>query len=146
MVAGDVVNKFLNRPNAIDGTIQKGHPTETVSAAPINVSKQKKFPVKSGYVSEKYNIGESIWSEDISNDPGSIENMLIDFAKDVYDGLNGKENIIRTSPAFQVVKDRIVWYNHTSPRAPMVWLPRYFSSKKQIVDYFIDDVADRTTT
>lgn len=146
MVAGDVVNKFLNRPNAIDGTIQKGQPTEVSAPEPVNVSKQKKFPVKTGYAAEKYNLGNSNWSEGISNDPGSIENMLIDFAKDVYDGLEGKDNIIRNSPAFQVVKDRIVWYNHSSPHAPLVWLPKYFSSKKQIVDYFIDDVADRTTT
>jgi hypothetical protein len=146
MVAGDVVNKFLNRPNALDGTIQKGHPTETTPAPAVNISKQKKFPIKSGYSPEKNNLGESNWSEGITNDPSTIENMLIDFAKDVYDGLEGKENIIINSPAFQVVKDRIAWYNHTSPQAPLVWIPKYFSSKKQIVDYFIDDVADRTTT
>lgn len=146
MVAGDVVNKFLNRPNAIDGTIQKGHPVATTPSEPVNVSKQNKFPIKPGYVAERYNLGDSNWSEGISNDSGSIENMLIDFANHVYDGLEGKDNIIKNSPAFQVVKDRIVWYNHTSPYAPLVWLPKYFSSKKQIVDHFIDDVADRTTT
>lgn len=146
MVAGDVVNKFLGRPNALDGTIQQGKPVgQQTNAVPINTSKQKKFPVKSSYVVEKYNIGDATWMERVSNDPGSIENLLIDFSKEVYDGLNGKENIIRSSPAFQVVKDRVAQYNHTSPGSPMIWLPKYFSSKKQIVDYFIDDVAERAT-
>lgn len=143
MVAGDVVNKFLGRPNAIDGTIQKGKPVEQAPAAPVNIAKQTKFPIKPGYVAEKYNMGDSNWTERISNDSSSIENMLIDFAKTVYDGLNGKEGLIRNSPAFQVVKDRIEFYNHASPGSPMIWLPKYFSSKKQIVDYFIDDVASK---
>lgn len=145
MVAGDVVNKFLGRPNAIDNTIQKGKPVEQAPQMPINISKQTKFPIKSNYIEEKYNTGNSNWMERVSNDPSSIENILIDFAKDVYDGLDGKENIIKSSSSFQIVKDRIVWYNHTSPGSPMVWIPKYFSSKKQIVDYFIDDVARKTT-
>jgi len=146
MVAGDVVNKFLNRPNALDGTLQKGAPTDqSQGVVPANVTKQKKFPVKPGYAPEKYNTGDSLWMERVTNNPSSIEEMLVNFAKTVYDGLDGKENDIRSSPAFQVVKDRIVQYNHASPESPMIWLPRYFGSKKQIVDYFIDDVADRTT-
>jgi hypothetical protein len=147
VVAGDVVNKFLNRPNALDGTMQKVEPIDqsSQSAIPVNVSKQKKFPVKSGYAPEKYNVGDSLWMERVTNNSGSIEYMLVNFAKTVYDGLDGKESLIKSSPAFQVVKDRIVQYNHSSPESPMIWLPRYFGSKKQIVDYFIDDVADRTT-
>lgn len=143
MVAGDVVNKFVGRPNAIDNTIQKGKPIEQ-PAVPINISKQKKFPLKTTYnVNEKYNSRDANWIERIPNDSVSIENMLITFAKEVYDGLNGKENIIKSSASFQVVKDRIIWYNHSSPNSPMIWIPKYFSSKKQIVDYFIDDVAER---
>lgn len=141
MVAGDVVNKFIGRPNALDDTVQKGKPIDQQSSIPIVVSKQKKFPIKLNYIDEKKNIGEYNWMERIQNDPIYIENMLIKFTKDVYDGLNGKENFIKNSPVFDVVKDKITWYNHTSPDAPLVFIPKYFTSKKQIVDYFIDDVA-----
>ena len=143
LVAGDVINKFLGRPNAIDGTNFDKKNKSLESDKPINVSKQKKYHVKSGYVVEKYNLGESNWTENILNNPTAIEKMLIDFTHDVYDGLNNKDNLIINSPSFKVVKDRIVWYNHTSLGSPIIWIPKYFSSKKQIVDYFIDDVAER---
>ena len=143
MVAGDVVNKFVGRPNALDNTIQKGKPVEQSAPTPKSVSKQTKYKVKSSYGNEKYNIGDATWSERVNNDESSIDNLLVNFSKDVYDGLDGKENLIKTSPAFDEVKDRIVWYNHTSPNSPMVWIPKYFSTKKQIVDYFIDDVANK---
>lgn len=143
VIAGDVVNKFLGRPNAFDNTIQKGKPVPDSPPPSTYISKQTKFPVKSNYIPEKYNIGESVWMENILNNDSSIENMLINFTKNVYDGLDGKENIISSSPAFQVVKDRISWYNRTSPNAPMIFIPKYFNSKKQIVDYFIDDIAEK---
>lgn len=147
MVAGDVVNKFLGRPNAFDSTIQSGKPIEIIQPTPIpaNVAKQTKYPIKTGYVLEKNNIGDSNWIERIANNQSSIEEMLIDFTKSVYDGLDGKEEFIKNSSAFQVVRDRIVWYNRASAGAPFIFLPKYFTSKKQIVDYFIDDVAERSS-
>lgn len=140
LVAGDIVNKFLGRPSGLDDTIQHGKPVEK-EPEPVVVSKQTKFPTKPGFPTEKYNINSS-WIENITNDESSIENLLITFAKEVYAGLDGKEQIIRSSPAFQVVKNRIVWYNHNSSGAPFIMLPKYFTSKKQIVDFFIDDVAE----
>lgn len=143
LVAGDVVNKFLGRPNAIDNTIQQGKPIAAPSApaVPTIVSKQTKFPVKPTYADEKKNINSN-WVESVSNDEASISSMLVQFAKDIYSGLNGKEAHITTSPAFQVIRDRIVTYNRASAGDAMVFIPKYFSSKKQIVDMFIDDVAE----
>jgi hypothetical protein len=142
LVAGDVINKFLGRPNALDKTMNKGKETPLVQT-PTNTftAKQTKFPLKTGYVPERY---DSPWIENIPNNESSIEQMLISFAKNVYSGLEEKDNLIRNSPAFNIVKDRIVWHNHTSPNAPIVYLPEYFTSKKQIVDYFIDDVAEKS--
>lgn len=154
LVAGDVVNKFLGRPNALDGTIQDGKPTVTPEGtpsasapavtAPKSISKQTKFPVKSTYIDEKHNIGNANWMESVANNEVSIAAMLIQFAKSVYSGLDGKEATIRTSPAFEVIKDRIVTYNRASAGDTMVFIPKYFTSKKQIVDMFIDDVAENT--
>jgi hypothetical protein len=77
----------------------------------------------------------------VTNDPGSIENMLIEFTKQVYSGLDGHEGVIRSSPIFQAVKNQIAWYNHTAAGAPMVYIPRMYPNKKAIVDHFIDEVA-----
>lgn len=144
LIAGDVINKFLGRPNALDNTLQKGKPV-TEAPAQTFTAKQTKFPVKPGYTQERYNAGNSLWTEQVQNNESSIEQMLIDFAKEVYSGLDGKEDVIRNSPPFHILKDRIVWYNHTSPNAPTIWIPKMFTSKKQMVDYFIDDVAEKSS-
>ncbi len=143
MVAGDVVNKFLGRANAFDGTIQNGKPIEQTQSVPIFISKQTKFKVKPGYSDESKNGGDSIWMERIPNNVTSISDMLVKFAKDVYQGLDGKEDEITNSSAFKIILDRISWYNRTSPDSPMIFIPKYFTSKKQLVDYFIDDVANK---
>jgi len=146
MVAGDVVNKFLGRPNALDNTIQGGKPVNAPVPAPIPlvVSKRTKFPVNKNYTDKKQNLGNSNWVESVVNDEVSITGMLINFTKEVYSGLDGKEAVIRNTPGFQVIKDRIVIYNRSSAGDAMVFIPKFLTSKKQIVDLFIDDVAENT--
>lgn len=145
MVAGDVVNKFIGRPNSLDGTIQHGKPAPSAiqPSAPIHVSTQTKFKINPAYHDEQKNIGTN-WVENISNDEASISAMLVMFTKEVYLGLNGLESIIRTTPGFQVLANKITFYNHTSSGDAMVFIPKYLISKKQIADMFIDDVASAT--
>lgn len=147
MVAGDVVNKFLGRPNALDGTIQNGKPVAVTNKSaptiPIHVATQTKFKLNPSYHIESNNSGASNWVENVHNDPDSIESMLIAFTKQVYQGLNGLEALIKSSPSFQFMKNKIAFYNHSSEGDPFVFIPKQFTSKKQVVDMFIDDVADR---
>ena len=137
-VAGDVINKFMGRPNALDNTVQQGKPVESIPA-PKHVSTQTKFPVQPGY-HEEHAAG---WAENVPNNASAIEGMLIGFAKQVYKGLDGLESNIKSTVGFQVIRDRIVNYNLSSEGDPVVYIPNYFTSKKQIVDYFIDDVAEK---
>lgn len=146
MVAGDVVNKLLGRPNALDGSIQNGKPVDQPSAAPVMpTTRQTKFKVKPSYSMEHNNSGDSAWAENVANNPQSIGEMIISFAKDVYDGLDGKESIIRGTAGFQALQDKIAWYNRTAEGGPVTYIPKMFSSKKQMTDYFIDDVAEKST-
>ena len=71
--------------------------------------------------------------------------MLIKFANEVYDGLSNKDSVIRSSPAFQAVVYKIEWYNQASSGAPLVLIPKMFTSKKSVVDWFIDDVASKSS-
>jgi hypothetical protein len=144
LVAGDVVNKFVGRPNAFDGGLKDGKPI-AATPVPLVTSKQTKFPKQSNYIEEQFNSGDTNWVESVANNDPSITAMLIQFAKDVYNGLEGYENIIRTSPAFEIIKNRIITYNRTTPGQTMVFIPKYFKSKKKIVDLFIDDVAEKAT-
>lgn len=142
MVAGDVINKFLGRPNALDGSIQQGRPTGQTSAPPAaSAVTQTRFKVNPSYRNEQRNVSDT-WIESVPNSESSIELMLVNFAKQVYQGLDGLEAYIRTAPGFQAVKDRIVTYNRLSQGDNFIFIPNYFTSRKQIVDFFIDDVAE----
>lgn len=143
MVAGDVINKLIGRPNALDNTIQKGKPIETQESVPESVpviSTQTKFKVKSNYSDNKYNINNN-WIERVPNTQSGIESMIINFAKEVYEGLDSLDSKIKSSNNFKKIVNNIYWYNHISAGDPIVFLPKEFTSKKQLVDHFIDEVA-----
>lgn len=142
MVAGDVVNKLLGRPNALDGSMQGGKAAP--ASPPMPASTQTKFKGKSSYRIENYNVGDSPWVERVTNNDQGIGDMIVGFAKDVYDGLDGKENIIRQTAGFQAIQSKIADYNHSAEGGPIVYIPPMFRSKKQLVDYFIDDVAEKS--
>lgn len=136
MVAGDAIHALLGSPSALTGTYQEGV-TPSSSSEPVvpsaPASTQKKFPLKS-------DAPLSI-SWPMANTPGNIEEMLIQFAKDTYSGLDGKENLIRSVPSFQGVKEDIEWFNIHNPGTTAIFIPRRYPTKKSLVDHFIDDVA-----
>ncbi len=147
MVAADVINAFLHRPSALTGTLQHGKPVETSPAAeavPEHVSTQTKFPPNPSYHGENLNR-TTAWAVPIHNDPANIENMLIEFAKQVYQGLDGQEDNMKSTPSFKVVADAIEFFNYTATGASFIFIPRMFHSRKDIVDKFIDDVAEKAS-
>lgn len=133
MVAGDVANEVMGRPSALSGTYQRGQESSTSAPPSGPTSTQKKFPPKSD--------GPLPATMTIVNNPQNIENFLVQITKDVYSGLDGKESNIRNSPAFQAVKDNIVWFNTHNEGSSVTFIPGTFRTKKQLVDYYIDDVA-----
>ena len=138
MVAGDVVNKFIGRPNSLDGTYKPGETqTETPAAPSGPVSTQKKYPSK----------GDAPLPSQIplDNNPANIDALIIQIAKDAYSGLDGKEQLIRNTPGFQYVKEKFAWTNVYNPGSRTIIVPPSFSSKKQIADFFIDEVAQADT-
>jgi hypothetical protein len=144
MVAGDVMNHFLNRPNAIDNKIRDGKPVENSPAASVpEAPQQTRFPPNPSYQNAVKNTAAT-WVENTTNDPSSIGQMLINFAKEVYQGLEGHEADMQASPYFQNLVETISWYNHEAPGSPSVFIPRMFTTKKQLVDQFVGDVAAKT--
>lgn len=139
MVMTDFFKKMIGQPNALDGNLKDNKPVGS-SSAPISASKQTKFPLNPSYNNRAYS---DVWQIPIRNTPSDIENLLVGFAKEVYQGLNDFDSEIRSSPAFQLIKNQIVQYNIASPGDNMVFMPKGFTTKKQIVDLFIDDVAQK---
>jgi hypothetical protein len=145
VVAGDMLNKAIGRPSALDDTIQKGKPIEKETPepeTPICHSSQTKFPLRPDYHEEGHNAPNQSWIERYPNTNAGIANMLLDFVKAVYGGLEGKEGQVKSVPSFQAQINEIAWYNHAAAGDPIVFLPRHFKSKKSVVDCFIDEVAN----
>jgi len=67
--------------------------------------------------------------------------MLVGFVKEVYEGLDNQDAAIRSVPGFKTIADNIAWYNHSAAGDPIVFIPKMFVSKKQLVDHFIDQIA-----
>lgn len=150
LVSGDVVNKFLNRPNAIDGTYQRGRTEDestvtNVSAIPVSISNQTKFPINPSYHDEILNTSSSPWIINITNNESNIQQAILDFTKEVYKGLENQDSNILNSNKFNNIVDTITWYNRSSSGGPIVFIPKFFTSKKNLVDHFIDEVASKTT-
>jgi hypothetical protein len=138
MVAGDLGAKMLGMPNALDHTWHPGQQSSSPAAIPTPVTTQTKFkPTGAGT-----EAAPQPWSENVTNDPGSIQNMLVQFTKDVYAGLDGHESQITSSPTFQAVKSQIAWFNQAAAGEPMVYIPQMYPNKKSIVDHYIDQVAN----
>lgn len=134
MVAGDAMNALMGHPSALTGTYQEGKTPESQPEAPSGpVSTQTKFKLKSD--------SQLPASWPVVNNQSNITNMLVQFAKDTYNGLDGKESLIQSLPSFQAVRDNIVWFNIHNEGSAVTFLPPNLRSKKKIVDFFIDDVA-----
>jgi len=159
VVAGDVIKKFLgidDKEEASETSESKSEPTSNFLSslfhksepAPVAVyvAKQTKFKVNPSYQNKQYNSSnEDIWAEGFLNNNAGISDMLVQFAKEVYSGLNGLENFIKSTPTFAEVVRTIEFFNRTAVGSSVVFLPRIFHTKKQIVDLFIDDVAEKAT-
>lgn len=141
LLVGDEAAKLVGAPNALNHTWHAGQPSTETAAAPIPVTTQTKFkPTGAGTEAAPHP-----WSVQTTNDPNEIENMLVSFTKEVYAGLDGHEDWIRSSPIFQAIKNQIAWYNHTASGEPTIYIPSSYSSKKAIVDHYIDQVASNAT-
>jgi hypothetical protein len=134
LIAGDVLAKMFGMPSALDHTYQAGQePKKTAPVVKAPTSTQTKFKPKSDASLPR--------SWPLTNNDSNIENMLIQFAKDTYEGLDGKESLMQNSQYFQAIKQQIKWYNAHNPGSAAIFIPGDFTSKKQLVDNFIDDVA-----
>lgn len=136
LVAGDAVSKLLGRPNAFDDTLKDGKP---VIQTPTSISHQTKFKINPNYHDEILNSDSITWAVNITNTKENIEQLVLNFAKEVYPELTDTD--ILNSNKFKNIVDTIAWYNHTAFGGPMVFIPRIFTSKKQLVDNFIDEIA-----
>lgn len=142
MVAGDIINKFLDRPNALDGSMMHGKPTgESAQSTPQMTSKQTKFKVNPAYADVSHSGGG--WVENVPNNKESIADLILRWTNEVYPDTRGLDSVIRNTAGFQTIVETIAFQNNRAAGGPVIFIPRVFSSKKMIVDHFIDEVSEK---
>lgn len=149
LIAGKALNSLFGRTPEVEQAGAGAGAGTGAAAAPTTAPKvpaptQKKFPVRSSYKEENYKSND-LWSENVPVNEQSVESLVVDFAKEVYDKLEGKENIIRSTNGFNAVVSTIYRNNFRKVGGNILVIPTsIFSSKKQIVDTFIDEVAAKS--
>jgi len=155
MIAGDAINKMLGRPNAFDGTLKGSKKSDSTSgskdpkkedrvpSSSLPPTNQNTFKLKSSYSKENFNTSGNRWLVKTDVTPSNIENLLIKYAKDVYEGLDGLEDIIRNAATFKVILNTLVFENRSNMNTKLLVIPSIFKSKKDLADSFIDEVASK---
>lgn len=141
LLVGDLIKeKILNKPNSLSGGIQNGKEVgTTVNTQPLVVSTQTKFKLRNPGKIESPNTS---WEIAMPSNQSAIEQMLINFAKETYLGLDNADSAIRSTIGFNFAVKRILAENRASAGYNVVIMPAIFTTKKQIVDTFIDEVAN----
>lgn len=143
MVAGDAVNKVLGRPNSFDGTVQNGKPLEQSTAPAPSTSKQTRFKQNPNYNNKTLNSGSATWVESVPPNQSSISALVLSWMNEVYEETSQYNNIATGTAGFNNVVQEILDYNSGNQSGRMTYIPRMFSTKKQAVDIFIDQVAEK---
>jgi hypothetical protein len=141
MVAGDVVNSLIGRHS--DSLSDKFVTDDKIKRQYLGKEPGSSKLAPSSYLSEEpKNISGLIWSEPYRADKFSIPDMLIDFAEEVYPGSKEKEDIIRSSPSFIEVVNKIIQHNLKNIGSGITMLPMNYHSKKEVVDSFIHNLSN----
>jgi hypothetical protein len=104
-------------------------------SAPSTV--QQIFKANPEYADETLNVSGG-WIENVP--PAQIGQQIALWAQDIYPDLQGKDSFIQSSSLFQQVVHYIQQYNANNTTA-VTFMPKNFTSRKQVVDLFIDDLA-----
>jgi hypothetical protein len=136
MVLGDASKKMLGKPSPLSA-----HPLETAetSGAMSVKSTQTLFKSSPDYQPEHFNI-TSYWIEMLA-EPSEIGQTIISWMHDIYPETQKlPDSVVQSLPAFQKVVDTIQAYN-SKTTGNYTFIPKQFTSRKQIVDTFIDQLA-----
>lgn len=138
MVADDVVHSILGSPKHDTSTTESPAQTETTISAPP-VSTQTTLKVNPNYNDIRMTTNER-WIEPVP--PNNIADDIVQWTKDIYPDTKNLDAEIHNSPSFQQVVQTIDNYNRTNT-TDITFMPKIFTSRKNVVDRFIDEVAQK---
>lgn len=134
LMTGEAIFEHMTGKSTSPGT-----PSSAVSgiapSAPSTV--QQIFKANPEYADETLNVSSG-WIEGVP--PAQIGEQVALWAQEIYPDLRGKTNFIESSSLFQQVVHYIQQYNANNTTS-VTFMPKKFTSRKTVVDLFIDDLA-----
>ncbi len=146
MIAEDAINGVLGRKSTVDkeetGIAPSGK--EDVSTVGLDSSStQTKYKVSPSYPQEVLNNKYNRWI--VQAPSNNIGVSVTQWATDVYPDLKGHEAEIEATRGYKEVVQRIKNFNK-GVASGLTFIPRNFTSRKELVDTFIDEVAQHAGT
>jgi hypothetical protein len=136
MVLGDAGAKLMGKPSPLSANPLA--PSPSSEYVPVS-STQTTFKPAPDYHPEKLNI-TGYWIETVP--PEEIGNTIADWVQAIYPDTKGLDSQIRSTSGFQKAVDAIQDYNKTNS-GNYTFIPKEFTSRKQIVDSFMDELAEK---
>lgn len=124
--------------------------TSLLGKSPISETKQPAIPevrstqTKFKPTSTDYTFNGQNAIQRYYNTEQGVSQMVLDFAKESYQGLDSLNDIIKSTTGFRAVVSMILSYNQMTKGDPMVFIPNIFKSKRNMTDHFIDEVAAKS--
>lgn len=136
MVADDAVHAIMGSKKETS----ENAATTQEDTIPASTSTQTTFKENPNYNDIKMNMGDR-WIESVP--PNRIADDIVQWVKSIYPDTKDMDNEIRSSNGFQKVVQMIGDYNRTNT-TDITFMPKVFTSRKNVVDRFIDEVAQKT--
>lgn len=139
MVADDAIHAVLGKPSTTYPVTEK---QPQVSSITLPTSEQTVFKVNPGYTEEHVNVRDR-WIEPTPYQ--NISNEIIQWAKEIYPDLKDVydaeiKNTVGFNKAIQIINE----YNQNNT-TDVTFMPLMFTSKKKVVDLFIDELAHKSS-
>jgi hypothetical protein len=138
MVAGDAIHAIMGGGEKSETSTSETseQPEDTI---PTSTSTQTAFKENPNFNDIKMNMGER-WIEPVP--PNRIADDIVQWVKAIYPDTKDMDAEIRNTTGFQQIVKMISDYNRTNT-TDITFMPKAFSSKKDVVDRFIDEVAQK---
>lgn len=147
MVAEDGIHALLGQPNHFDGSAKPGAASpqsgsaQMVSSTLPTASTQRKFQVNPNYSQESFNSEYDSWI--IKGTANDLPSIIANWATEIYPDVD--RSSLASSANFKTLLS-LIEKNNEGNTTKTLFMPKFLKSRKQVVDTFIDDVANHSSS
>lgn len=143
MAVDDAVHSFVGTPSYTQFNTPMSATKPSVAPSVSNISymmpTQTVFKVNPNYNEEHLNMGDH-WIEPVA--PTQIGDEIVKWTEDIYPDTSGMDEQIKSTSGFNKALQAIDEYN-ASNKLNITFIPPEFTSRKKVVDLFIDELANK---